>query len=68
VTAAERLFGLLDELGPVADELGCAAELDGARALIAAGGGAQRQREVGAGGDLRAVVEDLAGRFLAEIG
>jgi glutamate---cysteine ligase / carboxylate-amine ligase len=64
----ERLSALIDELGPVAAELGCAAELDGARALIAAGGGAQRQREVAAGGDLTAVVADLAGRFLAATG
>jgi carboxylate-amine ligase len=64
VPTAERLARLLDELAPVAAELGGAAELAGAHGLLS-GGGAQRQREVGAGGDLRAVVADLADRFLS---
>jgi carboxylate-amine ligase len=59
---------LLGELEPVAAELGCAAELEGARALIAAGGGAQRQRDAAARGGPRAVVAHLGERFLAEIG
>jgi carboxylate-amine ligase len=65
---AERLAALLGELEPVAAGLGCAAELEGARALIAAGGGAQRQRDAAARGGPRAVVAHLEERFLAEIG
>ena len=41
----ERLAQLVDELEPIAGELGCADELSGARTLIA-GNGADRQRYV----------------------
>jgi carboxylate-amine ligase len=60
-----RLERLLDELSPVASRLGCAAELERARALAAGPGGAARQRAEAAGGDLRRLVGWLAGRLLA---
>ena len=45
--AGARAAGaLLDELAPVAARLGCAAELERARALVAGPGGAARQRAV----------------------
>jgi carboxylate-amine ligase len=62
--ARERLDQLLDELAPVAARLGCATELDGARALLAENG-AGRQRSVAAERGLHGLVEWLAGRFLA---
>jgi carboxylate-amine ligase len=64
--ARECLAALLDELAPVAAELGCAAEL----ATVAALGernGAARQREVAAGSGLRAVAEWLAEAYLSRI-
>jgi carboxylate-amine ligase len=64
--ARECLAALLHELAPVAAELGCAAEL----ATVAALGernGAARQREVAAGGGLRAVAEWLAEAYLSRI-
>ena len=61
-----RLEGLLDELAPVAARLGCAAELERARALAAGPGGAARQRaEAAARGGLNGLVAWLAERALA---
>jgi carboxylate-amine ligase len=60
---AERIARLLDELAPVAADLGCAAELRAARALLAAGGPAARLRAA-AGGDVRQATEHLARCFL----
>lgn len=71
----DALPRLLDELAPVADRLGCAAELDGVREIVRSGASYQRQRAVAAahgGGQpgLEAVVRSLvaelrAGRPLA---
>jgi glutamate---cysteine ligase / carboxylate-amine ligase len=63
VPARERLSALLAELAPVAEQLGCAAELAGVERL-AARGGAVRQREVAAAGDVRAVVAWLADAYV----
>ncbi|HEV2058577.1 MAG TPA: glutamate-cysteine ligase family protein, partial [Solirubrobacteraceae bacterium] len=69
VTAARqplraRLEALFDELAPVAARLGCAAELERARALAAGPGGAARQRAVAARQGLDGLVTWLAGQFL----
>jgi carboxylate-amine ligase len=61
----DRLERLLEELAPVAAELGCGGELEHARALAAGPGGAARQREVAAREDLDGLVAWLAGRLLA---
>jgi len=61
----ERLERLLDELAPVAVGLGCAAELEHARALAAGPGGAVRQRAEAQRGDLDGLVAWLAERLLA---
>jgi carboxylate-amine ligase len=61
--ARERLGALLDELEPVAGRLGCADELDGARALVARNG-ALRQRAIAAERGLPGLVEWLADEFL----
>jgi len=61
------LAALVADLGPVAERLGCAAELaDTAR--LAADGGAARQRAAAAaaGGDLRAVVATLADAYVPD--
>jgi glutamate---cysteine ligase / carboxylate-amine ligase len=63
VPARERLSALLAELAPVAEQLGCAAELAGVERL-AARGGAVRQREVAAAGGVRAVVAWLADAYV----
>ena len=60
---AERLLRLVDGLSESARALGCARALDGARAMIEAGGPAAAQRSVAARGDLRDVVRALADRF-----
>ncbi|MEA2194251.1 MAG: glutamate---cysteine ligase / carboxylate-amine ligase, partial [Solirubrobacteraceae bacterium] len=60
-----RLERLFDELAGVAARLGCAPELERARALAAGPGGAARQRAEAADGDLRRLVGWLAGRLLA---
>ena len=54
------LEDVLPRLEPVAEELGCSAELADVRAIIERGAGYQRQRRVAAenDGDLRAVVFD----------
>jgi glutamate---cysteine ligase / carboxylate-amine ligase len=58
----ERLAALLDELGPAAQRLGCAAELAAARGLVDANG-AQRQRAVAAERGVTGVAAWLADRF-----
>jgi carboxylate-amine ligase len=60
--ARERLAQLLDELEPHAYELGCEAELGGARSLLETSG-SERQRAVAAGGGAKAVAAWLADRF-----
>ncbi|MFQ1001674.1 glutamate--cysteine ligase [Modestobacter sp. SSW1-42] len=57
----EALDELVDELLPVARELGCAAELADVRRIVATGGSAARQRAVAAahGGALEPVVDSL---------
>ncbi|MEA2288816.1 MAG: glutamate---cysteine ligase / carboxylate-amine ligase [Solirubrobacteraceae bacterium] len=59
-----RLHELLDDLQPVAERIGCGAELSAARDL-ADGNGAVRQRAVAAERGLHGLVEWLAERFLA---
>lgn len=58
----ERLSRLLDQLWPIADRIGCAAELELTRALIAENG-AMRQREVAAARGVHGLVAWLAERF-----
>jgi carboxylate-amine ligase len=60
--ARERLAGLLDAVAPHASALGCAAELEAARALARANG-AMRQRAVAAEHGLDGLAERLAGAF-----
>jgi glutamate---cysteine ligase / carboxylate-amine ligase len=59
---AGRVHALLDALGPVADRIGGAAELEGARRL-AEEGGAQRRRAALARGGVRGVVAELADAY-----
>ena len=61
----ERVHALLDAIGPTADRLGCAAELDHARRMAGAGG-AQRQRAALRRGGVRGVAEALADAYLDE--
>ena len=61
---AERLRGLLDELEPTADLLGCGAELASARELTQASG-AERQRAAGREGGAGRIAAWLASRFNA---
>lgn len=56
------LHALIDRLEPVAERMGSAAELDGARSLVERNG-ALRQREVAAEGGVRALGPWLAERF-----
>lgn len=60
----ERIARLLDELDPVAERLGAAAELRDARELLACNG-AERQRAVAAERGLDGLVEWLVERFRA---
>jgi carboxylate-amine ligase len=60
--ARVRVRSLIEQLGPVAERLGCADELRDAEELAAAGG-AERMREAAAG-DPRRAVSWLADRFL----
>ncbi|MDM4762911.1 glutamate--cysteine ligase [Galbitalea sp. SE-J8] len=64
-----HLDELVDELLPVAAELGCASELLGVRTTLATGASYQRQLAVAdaAGGDLRAVARHLIREFRAPI-
>ena len=61
--ARERLAELLTDLAPEAEALGCAAELAGAEALLAATG-SERQRLDFAAGGMRRVAERLADAFM----
>lgn len=62
----ELVDELVDELMPIAEELGSAAELASVRSILAAGSGTERQRRVvDAGGTLVDVVHHLA-RELAD--
>jgi carboxylate-amine ligase len=61
---SERIERLLAGLEPAARHVGASAELAAARALLAAGGSASAQREVGAAAGARGVAAWLAGRFL----
>lgn len=63
VPARERLAALLGELAPVAERLGCAAELASV-ARLAARNGAVRQREAAADGGVRAVATWLADAYV----
>jgi carboxylate-amine ligase len=58
---------LVRELEPVAERLGCAAELDGVRTILRKGASYQRQRAVArrAGGELDAVVASLVAEMRA---
>ena len=59
---------LLDELGPVANELGTLEQLADLELLLAVGSGAQRQRRVvEAGGTLVDVVQHLAAELAADV-
>ncbi|TXK17024.1 glutamate--cysteine ligase [Homoserinibacter sp. GY 40078] len=60
-----HLEELLDDLLPIAAELGCRAELEGIRRTLATGASYQRQLAVAddAGGDLRAVAAHLIREF-----
>ena len=64
VPTRERLLALLDELGPAARRVGCAAEVERARALVAVNGALRQRRVAAGGGGATAVAADLAGRFL----
>lgn len=57
----DHLRETLERLAPIAEQLGCAAELGDVAKIIDRGAGYQRQRRIAAehGGDLRAVVLDL---------
>ena len=61
---SERVVRLLDALAPQAQRLGCAAELDEARALLDAGGGAKAHRAIAAERGPQGLVAWLAERFL----
>jgi carboxylate-amine ligase len=62
---AGAVRALLDELDPVAAELGGTAALDHARTMLAAGGGSERQRDAYRRGGARQVAQVLADCFLA---
>jgi carboxylate-amine ligase len=59
----EQLHALLDDLGPAATDLGCAAELDAARDLVQRPR-ARAAREIAGRHGIPAYVADLADRFL----
>jgi glutamate---cysteine ligase / carboxylate-amine ligase len=60
----DELFELVRELKPVADRLGCAAELDVVSEVLDHGASYERQRAiVAAGGDLTDVVDALITEF-----
>ena len=57
----EAIAELVHDLSPLAQRLGCAAELDDVLAILETGASYERQRKVAAdnGGDVRAVVDSL---------
>jgi carboxylate-amine ligase len=63
----ESIPQLLATLAPVAERLGCVAELDGVRAILRKGASYQRQRAVARrnDGDLDAVVASLVAEMRA---
>jgi glutamate---cysteine ligase / carboxylate-amine ligase len=66
VPARDLAERLLEELEPHASELGCAAELEGARELINAGTGARRQLDLlEREGDIAALVRHLCRETIA---
>jgi glutamate---cysteine ligase / carboxylate-amine ligase len=64
----DAVEGMLVELEPVAERLGCAEELDGVRTILRKGASYQRQRAVARrnGGELDAVVASLVAEMRAE--
>jgi len=60
--ARDRLAELLDAIAPAARRLGCAAELEHARTMLATGRD-RLMRDVAAAGGSRALVEWLADRY-----
>ncbi|GAA4119215.1 glutamate--cysteine ligase [Nocardioides fonticola] len=65
----DDLADLLVRLAPVADRLGCAAELDGVRGILERGASYQRQRAVASetGGDFIAVVDAVVRELRASL-
>ena len=57
----ESIAELVHDLSPLAQRLGCSAELDDVLAILDGGASYERQRKVAAdnGGDVRAVVDSL---------
>jgi carboxylate-amine ligase len=66
VPTRRRLHELLDVLEPVAERLGCAAELASARRLVDRNGAMAMRAAAGPEADLRRLTEWLANRFLAD--
>jgi glutamate---cysteine ligase / carboxylate-amine ligase len=64
--ARARLHALLDELEPVAERLGCGAELSRARDLVQTNGAMKLRAAAGRDVDLRRAVEWLSNVYLAE--
>jgi glutamate---cysteine ligase / carboxylate-amine ligase len=64
--ARERLHVLLDELEPVAERLGCGAELSAARDLVRCNGAMRLRAAAGRDVDLRRAAEWLSNVYLAE--
>lgn len=62
---ATHLVELVEELAPLAAELGCRTELEGVHRILATGGSSKRQLRVAdeTGGDLRAVAAHLISEF-----
>ena len=65
MATAERVGLLLDDLRGAARRVDCEAALEDARAILAAGGEAARQREIGAERGARGLTAWLAERFVA---
>ena len=64
VPARDRLGALLAELGPVAQQVGCAAELADVERLAARGGAVRQREAAAAGGGVRAAAEWLADAYV----
>jgi carboxylate-amine ligase len=63
----EAIAELVHDLGPLAERLGCAAELDDVTGILEVGASYERQRKAAAdnGGDVRAVVDSLLAEMRA---
>jgi carboxylate-amine ligase len=63
----EAIAELVHDLGPLAERLGCAAELDDVTSILEVGASYERQRKAAAdnGGDVRAVVDSLLAEMKA---